>query len=63
EAQRGSTQSAEELKRLWFTFGEDCLVLGNSYKGFSEIDYFIEHPATAEERDWVSIGKLATPSS
>ncbi|SRR6266849_980151 len=59
EEQRGDGQSATELKRAWLTFGEDCLVLGgNSYKGFSEIDYFIEHPATAEERDWVSIGKL-----
>ncbi|MGZ4808100.1 MAG: hypothetical protein ACXV7D_02120, partial [Thermoanaerobaculia bacterium] len=55
EEQRGNGQSAKELELAWRTFGEDCLVLGGQYKGSSEIDYFVKHPATAEERDWESL--------
>ncbi len=52
---RGFGLSKEEIKKQWYTFGEDCMVLGGEYKGSAEIDYFIEQPATKEERDWESI--------
>jgi hypothetical protein len=47
---------------LWHTFGEDASVLGGGephYAGSHEPDYFIEHPATAGERDWRAIEILA----
>jgi len=55
EELRGSAQSKEELRKQWYSFGEDCMVLGGEYKGAAEIDYFIEHPATEDERDWKEI--------
>ena len=42
----------EELRRMWHSFGEDCLVIGGGYAGLSELDFFIANPATSEERDW-----------
>jgi hypothetical protein len=61
EELRTSNQTREELRRLWFIFGEDASVLGGEphYAGSHELDYFIEHPATREERDWQAIQKLA----
>jgi hypothetical protein len=61
EELRTSNQTKEELRRLWYIFGEDALVLGGEphYAGSHELDYFIEHPATAGERDWQAIKKLA----
>jgi hypothetical protein len=47
--------SASELRHMWFTFGEDVVVLGGGWKGLDELDYFVEHPATAAERDWQSL--------
>ena len=58
EELRVSARTKEELRRRWYSFGEDCIVIGHGYKGASEIDYFIEHPATDEERDWQAIEKL-----
>lgn len=46
---------AEELRKLWFMFGEDCLVVGGAYAGFSELDYFITHPASRAERNWADL--------
>jgi hypothetical protein len=61
EEQRKPGQSKEELRRMWHTFGEDASVLQGEphYAGSHELDYFIEQPATAEERDWQSLRKLA----
>ena len=61
EEQRRPGQSPEELRRLWFTFGEDASVLEGEphYAGSHELDFFVEHPATAEERDWKAVEKLA----
>lgn len=49
----------EELSKMWYMFGEDAVVLGGDYHGSSELDFFIEHPATPEERDWQSIKRKA----
>ena len=60
EELRSSAQSQEELRKQWYTFGEDCLVIGGAYKGAAEGDYFFKHPATSEERDWQAIEKLVS---
>ncbi|MET0649371.1 MAG: hypothetical protein ABW208_22400 [Pyrinomonadaceae bacterium] len=61
EEQRKPGQSGEDLRRMWHTFGEDASVLDGEphYAGSHELDYFVEHPATPEERDWQAIKKLA----
>jgi hypothetical protein len=61
EEQRQPGQSQEELRRMWHTFGEDASVLGGEphYAGSHELDFFIEHPARPEERDWQAVRKLA----
>ncbi|MFQ5903418.1 MAG: hypothetical protein ACE5JO_06990 [Candidatus Binatia bacterium] len=53
EGLRKPDQTKEELRKAWWVFGEDAFTEG--YKGSDELDYFIDHPATAEERDWESI--------
>jgi hypothetical protein len=55
EEVRKTSQTKEEVRSSWFTFGEDAVVLGGDYAGSRELDFFIEHPATAEERDWQAI--------
>lgn len=55
EELRRPNQSQDELRKLWFLFGEDAVVVGNHYSGSAELDFFIEHPATPEERDWAAI--------
>lgn len=52
---RPGAPEATALRSAWFMFGEDCIVLGTGYKGLSELDEFIAHPATPEEIDWVSL--------
>jgi hypothetical protein len=61
EEQRKPGQSAEDLRRMWHTFGEDASVLEGEphYAGSHELDYFVEHPASPEERDWQAVKKLA----
>ncbi len=57
EELRQPGQSKAELRRLWHSFGEDASVLQCEphYAGSHELEYFIEHPATREERDWQAI--------
>jgi len=52
EELRRPSQSSRTLREQWLRFGEDCCVIGEAYCGVSEIDYFVSHPATREERDW-----------
>lgn len=61
EEQRKPGQSKEELRKMWLTFGEDASVLEGEphYAGSHELEYFIEHPASAQERDWKVIRRLA----
>ena len=51
------------LREQWFTFGEDAVVLGANYAGSSELDFFLDHPATSPERDWQAIKKEARSPS
>lgn len=51
-------QSAEELRDQWRSFGEDCRVVGPEgpvYLASSELDGFLDRPATAAERDWLAV--------
>ncbi|MEW6128712.1 MAG: hypothetical protein AB1757_16855 [Acidobacteriota bacterium] len=58
EELRAMNQSAAELRRLWSIYGEDAMVIEEAgYKGSSELDFFIAHPASAEEQDWQAIEK------
>ena len=61
EEYRAACRTREELRKMWHTFGEDASVLGGEplYAGSHELDFFIEHPATAEERDWQAVKRLA----
>ena len=61
EEMRAVDQTREDLRRLWYMFGEDASVLGGEphYTGSHELDFFIDHPATAAERDWREIKRLA----
>lgn len=47
--------STENVRSLWYSFGEDCVVVGDGYCGGHELDFFIANPATEEERDWMSL--------
>ncbi len=59
EELRAANQSREELKQLWFVFGEDSLVVGDegsdAYYGLADLDFFISHPASIDERDWLEL--------
>ena len=61
EELRQPGQSEDELRKLWYTFGEDASVLRGEphYAGSHELDYFVAHPATRDERDWQAIKTLA----
>jgi hypothetical protein len=51
-------RTREELRRLWRSFGEDCRVVGPDgrvYRASSELEAFLDHPATPQEQDWVSL--------
>ncbi len=50
-------QSTEELRTMWYTFGEDAFADG--YTGSEELTYFIDHPGSAEECDWAGVLKEA----
>jgi hypothetical protein len=53
EELRKPAQSKEELRQLWFLFGEDALVPGDpAYYASNDLDDFLQHPATPEERNW-----------
>lgn len=59
EELRTENQNAEELRRLWFAFGEDVLAFGpdaeERYHGSSELDFFIVNLASTDERDWPAV--------
>ena len=59
EELRSPSLTRAALREQWFTFGEDAVVLGGNYAGCSELDFFLDHPATAAERDWQAVKKEA----
>jgi hypothetical protein len=57
EELREPGEKAEALRKKWFSFGDDAIAPG--YQGSDELNDFIEHVATVEERDWASVLKAA----
>ena len=59
EELRAADQSREELKELWFVFGEDSLVVGgegsDAYYGLADLDFFIDQAASTAERNWLEL--------
>jgi len=55
EELRKPGQSEAELRSLWYLYGEDCSVLGDSWKGHEQIDFYIAIPATPDECDWAAL--------
>ncbi len=47
--------TTQEVLEAWFAFGEDAEVLDSGDAGWrsaNELGEFVDHPASAEERDW-----------
>ena len=55
EEHRAPGRAPEDVRKHWLTFGEDCVVLDDGYRGSEEIDYFAAKPATPGERDWLAM--------
>jgi hypothetical protein len=55
EELRQPDQSEAELRSLWHLYGEDCSVLGDSWKGHEQIDFYTAVPATPAECDWAAL--------
>ena len=50
--------SADDLRAEFLLFGESsAVVVGDErlYSGRDELDYFVTHPASENERDWLSL--------
>lgn len=54
EELRGRGTSADELRRLWHIYGEDCVVLGEP-RDDGRLDRCIAEPAGAQDCDWASL--------
>lgn len=57
-ARRWTRDSFEEQGRsqsAWRAYGDSALVIGGSYSGSDEIDFFEANPATPEERDFNAV--------
>ena len=61
EEMRTIHEDEENLRWLWLVCGEDCIALGHStgetWCGYSELESFLESPASAKERDWITFGQ------
>lgn len=58
EEMRPAATTAEDLRAEFLLFGESsAVVVGDQrlYNGRDELDYFVTHPASENERDWLSL--------
>lgn len=55
EELRRPNQSAAALRQAFFLFGESADVPEIGYSAISELDTFIQHPATPDERNWKAL--------
>jgi hypothetical protein len=55
EELRGENASPGEIRRQWHLYGEDCVVIGGSYRGSENLDLYIAVPASPGELDWASM--------
>ena len=64
EELRRPEQTPEELRSLWYTFGEDCRVIGPGgvvYRASSELERFINNPIPLEACDYLSLYHALLP--
>lgn len=61
EEHRGPGKTRDEVLKGWLCWGENALVVGSPpvYNARDEIEFFLDHPATAEGRDWKAVKRLA----
>lgn len=52
EELRGEGKSASDIRSLWHIYGEDCLVIGDTFAGRTDLDLYIAIPADASALDW-----------
>jgi hypothetical protein len=61
EEMRTIPEDKGNLSRLWLVYGEDCIALGQGndekWCGYSELESFLETPASDSERDWLTFGQ------
>ena len=38
-----------DIRRVWFEFGDDCVVIGGNYRGSAHLSTYIENVAVGEE--------------
>ena len=61
EEMRTIHEDEDNLRWLWLVCGEDCIALGlgtdEIWRGYSELESFLESPASATERDWIAFGQ------
>jgi hypothetical protein len=58
EELRSPGQAAEDVRSAFLLYGESSAVLAGServYDAGDELDYFVRNPASAEQRDWISL--------
>jgi len=58
EEMRPTARTADDLRAEFLLFGESsAVVVGDDrvYSGRDELDYFVTHPASEYERDWLSL--------
>lgn len=55
EELRAANQDPDELRRLWFLFGQDALVVETEFSGSMAMDRYLLEPASPEECDWTSV--------
>lgn len=55
EVLRAVKSDADELRRMWSAYGEDCVVVDDDYRGANDLEFFIAHPASKGERDYASL--------
>ena len=55
EELRAPDQDQKDLLQLWMIYGEDAWVIGDDYRATSELNDFLVHPASGEERDWQAL--------
>jgi hypothetical protein len=55
EELRAEGQDFATLRSLWHLYGEDCCVLGDTFKGSDSLDRYIAVPASKAEYDWPAL--------
>lgn len=57
--------SGSRIQKLQWVFSRvlnASLTGGEEYSGGADLDFFIAHPATPEERDWASLESQTAPA-